>query len=343
VRTLRQVAVPRLAPIEAPSLFAESLCRPYLVFSSSFGSHFLFNYSHVCIKTDLRSNVVLHSVLIITHLAREIMNPLGRAPGQPAGPVLNFNPALLVLPNIPPEEEDPRVRINVMIDIFNKELKPAGPVDEGFLNEIWTAKELVHAGRISSGRQISRRRTKQEISEELPGHSQMIVVPLGNGKFREIDMLCDIDGTSYIVEAKLTAKSDLRQLRPNVALAQQIGGGVMYAFGGWSEKKGQEAALRGRYEKLPEARTLPPLQVLHVQIANRMVHTGTSYSEIIPIVTEDDELSRQALEYDFNEYKISFGDLGYWKARLVEAEKAWEIRGGDRPKYSGWAAEALAE
>lgn len=75
----------------------------------------------------------------------------------------------------------------------------------------------------------------------------MITVPLQGNKFRELDMVYDEGGTTYIVEAKNTKIVDHSQLQPNVQSAIQVQGGLMYAIG---EKDGQERALKEAYKKL---------------------------------------------------------------------------------------------
>ncbi|KAF5597808.1 hypothetical protein FPCIR_3384 [Fusarium pseudocircinatum] len=81
------------------------------------------------------------------------------------------------------------------------------------------------------GRQISRPLTDAEKREGRNGSSQMITVPLQGNKYRELDMVYDEDGTTFIVEAKNTKTVDHSQLQPNIELAQQIKGVLVYAIG----------------------------------------------------------------------------------------------------------------
>ncbi|KAG5746819.1 hypothetical protein H9Q72_003505 [Fusarium xylarioides] len=117
------------------------------------------------------------------------------------------------------------------------------------------------------GSQISRPLTDAERREGLNGSSQMITVPLQGNKYRELDMVYNEDGTTYIVEAKNTKTVDHSQLQPNIQLAQQIKGALVYAIG---EKDGQERALNEAYKKLKDqhqsSRTgsFPHLQVLRI-------------------------------------------------------------------------------
>ena len=69
----------------------------------------------------------------------------------------------LSYPTVPRGEEDPRVRINVMIREFNASLRgPYDPIDKGLLHEIATATQLYREGKITHGKEISRRLTKTE-------------------------------------------------------------------------------------------------------------------------------------------------------------------------------------
>ncbi|KAF5635694.1 hypothetical protein F25303_8371 [Fusarium sp. NRRL 25303] len=157
----------------------------------------------------------------------------------------------IVYPSVPPTEEDPRARINVMIDIFNAGLssRAGGKLDRGLYHEIFTAYKLVQDYKIMHGSQISRPLTDSEKRESLNGSSQMITVPLQGNKYRELDMIYNEDGTTYIVEAKNTKTVDHSQLQPNIHLAQQIQGALVYAIG---EKDGQERALKEAYKKLQD-------------------------------------------------------------------------------------------
>ncbi|KAF4503313.1 hypothetical protein FAGAP_467 [Fusarium agapanthi] len=134
----------------------------------------------------------------------------------------------IVYPSVPPTEEDPRSRVNVMIDIFNAGLSShaGGKLDRGLYHEIFTANKLVQDYKIMHGRQISRPLTDLEKQEGLSGSSQMITGPLQGNKFRELDMIDSQGGTTYIVEAKNTKTVDHSQLQPNIQLAQQIQGAL---------------------------------------------------------------------------------------------------------------------
>ncbi|KAM5343517.1 hypothetical protein ACJ41O_012054 [Fusarium nematophilum] len=158
----------------------------------------------------------------------------------------------IIYPNVPPNEADPRERINVMIDIFNAGLssRTGGKMDRGLYHEIFTAFNLVQDYKITHGRQISRPLTDSEKKSQQSGHSQMITVPLQGNTFRELDMVYEQGGTTYVVEAKNTKTVDHSQLQPNVHLAKQLRGGLVYAIG---EKASQERALKGAFRKLEQA------------------------------------------------------------------------------------------
>jgi hypothetical protein len=155
----------------------------------------------------------------------------------------------IVYPTVPPKEADPRSRINAMIDIFNAGLssRAGRKLDRGLYHEIFTAYRLVQDYKITHGSQISRPLTESEKREGLNGSSQMITVPLQGNKYRELDMVYNEGGTAYIVEAKNTKTVDHSQLQPNIQLAQQIQGVLVYAIG---EKDSQERALKEAYKKL---------------------------------------------------------------------------------------------
>ncbi|VZI06830.1 unnamed protein product [Fusarium fujikuroi] len=110
----------------------------------------------------------------------------------------------IIYPSVPPTEEDPRARINVMIDIFNAGLssRAGGKLDRGLYHEIFTAYKLVQDYKIMHGSQISRPLTDSEKREGLNGSSQMITVPLQGNRYRELDMIYNEGGTTYIVEAR---------------------------------------------------------------------------------------------------------------------------------------------
>ncbi|KAF5717025.1 c6 zinc finger domain-containing protein [Fusarium globosum] len=163
--------------------------------------------------------------------------------------------SVIVYPSVPPTEEDPRARINVMIDIFNAGLssRAGGKLDRGLYHEIFTAYKLVQDYKIMHGSQISRPLTDSEKRE-------------GN-KYRELDMVYNEDGTTYIVEAKNTKTVDHSQLQPHIHLAQQIQGALVYAI---AEKDGQERALKEAHRKLQDQHQssgtgeFPSLHVLRI-------------------------------------------------------------------------------
>ncbi|EXM21905.1 hypothetical protein RAB80_012995 [Fusarium oxysporum f. sp. vasinfectum] len=175
----------------------------------------------------------------------------------------------IIYPNVPQNEADPRSRINAMIDIFNAGLssRAGGKLDRGLYHEIFTAYKLVQDYKITHGSQISRPLTDSEKREGLNGSSQMITVPLQGNKYREIDMVYNEGGITHIVEAKNTKTVDHSQLQPNIQLAQQIQGALVYAIG---EKDGQERALKEAYKKLQAQHqssstgNLPTLHVMRI-------------------------------------------------------------------------------
>ncbi|KAK6354947.1 hypothetical protein TWF696_004075 [Orbilia brochopaga] len=136
-------------------------------------------------------------------------------------------------PVVPPGEEDPRVRINTMIKIFNQKLpqrpnpNPAS-MDMGLFYEIKAAIKLVRARKITHGKEISRGLTKHE-SEVLGlnGASQMVKVPLPGNRFRELDI---VYGGNNIVEVKDKRVLDATQMEKNVKLASTLGGSLSYAL-----------------------------------------------------------------------------------------------------------------
>jgi hypothetical protein len=141
----------------------------------------------------------------------------------------------------------------------------------GVLNEIWTAIDLVHAGKIGHGNQISRPLTAIE-KGSCKGTDQMIMTPMDSTceHYRELDMLCEVGDVTYIFEAKNTKNSDQHQLKPNVKLAQKLGYGVMYALAG--QKSGNDKSRRASHEDLPEAQNIPPLEVIHISSEVRQLY-----------------------------------------------------------------------
>lgn len=119
----------------------------------------------------------------------------------------------IIYPKVPPGEEDPAVRINVMRKIFNANLpsrdRPRA-LEEGFYYEIETAFELTAPyAKITHGRQISRPLTAEEAAAGQKGNSQMILVPMGGKAFRELDMVSeDRNGVLHLVETKYTRTPD---------------------------------------------------------------------------------------------------------------------------------------
>ncbi len=225
------------------------------------------------------------------------------------------------MPTVPLEEEDPTVHINMMIEIFNTNLPPPGRgVNRGFLHEMFTATDLVNAGGIKSGRQISRPLTAAEKQSGLRGDSQSILAPLGNGKNRGIDMLCQIRGKTYIVEAKDTQNTDSHQLKRNIDLAQRLGGGVMYSLAG--EKAGQERALREGFGKLPGAQNLPPLQVIHTHQQVSDIYTDEKKKTVgeLPFLHTREQSNRSSdLEFYLGE-RVSYEDVEFYEeeVRMLE-------------------------
>ncbi|KAF5252548.1 hypothetical protein FANTH_2442 [Fusarium anthophilum] len=197
-----------------------------------------------------------------------IFSPMSASSSSPLINMSSHNSAI-VYPSVPPTEEDPRARINVMIDIFNAGLssRAGGKLDRGLYHEIFTAYKLVQDYKIMHGNQISRPLNDSEKREGLNGSSQMITVPLQGNKYRELDMVYNKGGTTYIVEAKNTKTVDHSQLQPNIQLAQHIQGALVYAIG---EKDGQERALKDAYKKLQDqhqsssTESFPPLHVLRI-------------------------------------------------------------------------------
>lgn len=87
----------------------------------------------------------------------------------------------IIYPTIPLREQGPRARINVMIDIFNAGLpsrESPSRLDQGFLHEVETARNLVERRCITHGKQISFPITPKERLSGKKGNSQMIMVPM---------------------------------------------------------------------------------------------------------------------------------------------------------------------
>lgn len=163
-------------------------------------------------------------------------------------------------PVVPKTEEDPRRRINVMIRMFNDDLRENKKMDKGLYHEIQTAIQLVREWKITHGRQISRSLTTSEKSERRLGNEQMILTPIMDDKFRELDMVFEKDGVPTIVEAKNKKTADTSQVEINRELAKDISGRVMYSL----PKAYQEEAIRSKYISDSEVDTLPPLDILIV-------------------------------------------------------------------------------
>ncbi|WQF82412.1 hypothetical protein CDEST_07426 [Colletotrichum destructivum] len=211
----------------------------------------------------------------------------------------------VILPKAPGrEDEDPRERINVMIDIFNSSLHSSGKADRGFYNEIRSAMHIIY-NRNPSDLTISRPLTEAEKRQGQNGSSQMILVSLGNNHYRELDMICEIEGITYVVEAKNTKTSDQHQLRANVLLARQQGWGVMYVLR--ENKTSQAQALRNTFKTIPEAQHLPPLKIVCISDKiEDIFHDGKPH-EISRIITNDDIFSRDYWEGELGR-KISFSE-----------------------------------
>ena len=179
----------------------------------------------------------------------------------------------IIHPTVPKKEEDPRVRINVMIGIFNANLPPHEPpskIDLGFYHEIQTAILLVRQYKITHGNQISRPLTAAEKKSLQKGNSQMILVPMEGNNYRELDIVYEEgrgeEKITYIVEAKNKAGADASQLKPNLDLAQKVKGKVIYALEGTAQSK--DNALKDAHQKLSTAGEIPPLDVIHLPSEN---------------------------------------------------------------------------
>jgi hypothetical protein len=112
------------------------------------------------------------------------------------------------------KEEDPCVRINVTIEIFNAglpERETRGKIDQGFYREIQTAMLLVREFKVTHGNQSSRPLEGEEKKSKLNGTSQMIMVPMGGQNARELDMVYEKNDIIHIVEAKAKAKAESRR------------------------------------------------------------------------------------------------------------------------------------
>ncbi|KAK2771048.1 hypothetical protein CKAH01_14536 [Colletotrichum kahawae] len=215
----------------------------------------------------------------------------------------------VIFPTAPAHEsEDSRERINVMIDIFNETLRSSGRADRGLYHEIRAAMHITHQCKHTE-LTISRPLTEAEKRRGLNGNSQMILVPLGNGKHRELDMVCEAGGITYIVEAKNTKTGDQHQLRANVLVARQKGWGVMYVLR--DNKTGQAQALRDTFQKIPEAQQLTPLRIETIKDKLEAVFQDGAPQEMTHIVT-----NRDIFEKDYWE-----GTLG----RRVSYSEAWEL------------------
>jgi hypothetical protein len=165
-------------------------------------------------------------------------------------------------PKVPKGEEDPRRRINVMIDIFNANLpsrKSRGKIDLGLYHEIQTAINLVHTHRVTHGKQISRGLTEVEKQKGVNGTDQFITTPTKGRSYREIDMAFEEEGRTSIVEAKNRTSTDNHQVDVNSGLAKKIGGKVIYAIP--ENKRGQKKAIKEKHELNEMA---PPLEILDV-------------------------------------------------------------------------------
>lgn len=194
----------------------------------------------------------------------------------------------IIYPKVPPEENDPAVRINVMKEIFLAGLPPKNShakIDQGFYHEIQTAQMLHQRSLLRSGAQISRPLTAAEKARGEKGDSQMVKVPMEGNRYREIDMVCTGDPTVepgwhpladkktlYLVEAKDTARGDSHQLELNVQLASRMKAGVCYSFQG--QKPSREQALRSAYERIDVGGSKRPTLAF---INTEPVQFGTNY------------------------------------------------------------------
>lgn len=207
-------------------------------------------------------------------------NPPVLYPAQPTPPQAEAEPnSVIIYPTVPIHEKDPAERVNVMIAMFNNSLRRAGPngaVDSGFAQEIATAQYILHNivkddWSVQCGWHISRPLTTKEKAAGLKGDSQLVKVHMGTQNYREQDMQIyrELDmvfldnragagGMLTIVEAKALRSIDHSQMRPNVELARRLGGKVMYSV----DHPKHEMTLRAAYSRIPEAASLPPLEVI---------------------------------------------------------------------------------
>ncbi|KAI9703620.1 MAG: hypothetical protein M1836_007390 [Candelina mexicana] len=206
----------------------------------------------------------------------------------------------IIYPDVPPAEEDPYARINVMIDIFNFDISSSGKADRGFYHEIYTAIKLASDRKITHGSQISRPLTAAEKLVQK-GNSQMILVPLEYNNYRELDMVYEENGTIYVVEAKNKSKAEHRQLKDNVLLALRLRGGVVYALPG---NDSQEKALKKAYKAIPEAQYLPPLVVIQIPYKVAEVYSSGRIEELLPLPTleEIEDWRDWIVESEFDPY-----------------------------------------
>ncbi|WYZ36289.1 hypothetical protein EsH8_XII_000039 [Colletotrichum jinshuiense] len=211
----------------------------------------------------------------------------------------------VILPKAPGREgEDARERLNVMIDIFNNGLRSSGKADRGFYNEIRAAMHIIYNCNPGDFT-ISRPLTEAEKRQARNGNSQMILVPLGNNHYRELDMICEIEGITYVVEVKNTKTSDQHQLRANVLLARRQGWGVMYVLR--DNKTSQAQALRKTFQTIPEAQYLPPLKIVCISDKIEDVFYDGKPREIPQIVTNLDIFNRDYWEGELSR-KVSFSE-----------------------------------
>ncbi|KAI0163254.1 hypothetical protein BJ166DRAFT_525828 [Pestalotiopsis sp. NC0098] len=243
------------------------------------------------------------------------------------------------LPDVPQEEEDPRARINVMKDIFKESMKE-GRANTGLLTEIDAATILVHAGLIGHGNQISRALTNKEKHKGTRGTEQMILTDNSKkpGSDRELDMLCQMEGKTYIVEAKNTKNADTKQLAPNFELARKLGSewGVMYALAGHSERKERPVveAHQRLMEQYPDG---PQLKIVHTfgKGTNSIFDARPDPLERIP--TNMDYFMGDVYCDAFNTLRISQGDLQSYKQ-----DYDWACDNAPTDDRSlGWAQRAL--
>jgi hypothetical protein len=156
-------------------------------------------------------------------------------------------------PVVPVKEENPRARVNKMIEIFN-EIHPPNPrkpvepkmqgeakkpgegkvppmkINAGMLFEIAVADRLVKLGKIHEGRQISRGLSKAEIDAGLKGNSQMIMCVDYQGAMRELDIVYNVNEKLHIMECKNKSGTDASQMQKNILLAIALNGTVEYAL-----------------------------------------------------------------------------------------------------------------